>query len=171
MLIKSLSKSYGREMTDMIWRHLEYENDTFAFEVSNDENVFGLKKNRGVEYALNVTKDLHSVFATVEGYRTVSISWLANKYDYFIETLDKFILECDQHGITSHFNNLHRKFENMASDPSEPQVLTMEILSAGFWVWFSTVIIACFVFILEHIFAAFQRKMKFEKVQEFKQNR
>lgn len=77
-------------------------------------------------------------------------SWYIFMYSVVHKSLNKFLLECLQHGIINHFKTLYRDSRNAPARESA-KVLTMYILSAGFYVWLTSIGVACVVFVLEHI--------------------
>lgn len=85
-------------------------------------------------------------------FQTLTVKFLTFSRGYLSEILEKFLLEAHQHGIIEgverkiyRFGNFNYKLE------SDLQVLTMYMLSAGFYIWLGTVAIACVVFVGEHI--------------------
>lgn len=91
--------------------------------------------------------DVSNNFVVMENYFIVRpIQIYVRPSSVFFKRLEKTILECHQHGL------LVKK-----SDPpelksaDEPQVLTMQMLEAGFVLWMCSICVACVVFICEHI--------------------
>jgi hypothetical protein len=89
-------------------------------------------------------------------------SFYVAKLSPIFEPLEKFILECQQHGI---FHHLMSKYELLKEKHEDdlPQVLTWVMLSAGFYVWISSIVVACFIFILEHIVYNISKRIKKSK--------
>lgn len=87
-----------------------------------------------------------------DDYAMCPVSIQVNVKALFSESLNEFILLCHQHGICEHLKS--KSFIRRPEDPpdDEPQVLTMEKLSAGFYVWLGSVILSVLVFVCEHIF-------------------
>lgn len=75
---------------------------------------------------------------------------------YITEVLNTFILQCHQHGI---FQHLYLKYiDPPIVQPKDPKkVLTMYMLSAGFYLWLISISVACIVFVIEHIVRYFSR--------------
>jgi hypothetical protein len=132
--------------------HIKYENESFAILENKDAIFVGAKKvvkfldKRFAKQSSYVSK----MFSVIETSKTYTVSWLAKRSSFLIEGLNKFLLEAEQHGFTDYLYNLSREIAE-PSEPSEPKVLTMDILSAGFVVWIMSVSLACLVFISEHI--------------------
>lgn len=99
----------------------------------------------------------------VEGNIEVSFApWMTMTYSLLYDSISKFILEAKQHGFVVHFEKENDLPEAVLED--EPKILTMYILSAGFYVWLGSIIIAFAAFICEHIhFYVVNHKQK-EKV-------
>lgn len=85
-----------------------------------------------------------------DDYMWVGSSWLVTPNSFLCEELERFILELHQHGIIKHFHSLV-SLPKVPEPESDPKKLTMYMLSAGFIVWISTVVVACLGFIGEHI--------------------
>jgi hypothetical protein len=83
-----------------------------------------------------------------DDYMWVGSSWLVTPNSFLCEALERYILELHQHGIIQHFHDLVSS-PKVPESESDPQVLSMYILSAGFIVWIVTVAMACIVFIIE----------------------
>jgi hypothetical protein len=136
----------------LINSHIKYENESFAVLENRDAILIEAKKviktsdKRYIKESLSVSK----MFSVIETSKSYTLSWLAKRTSFFIESLNKFLLEAEQHGFTDYFYNQNREVVE-PSEPSEPKVLTMDILSAGFTVWIVSVSIASLVFISEHI--------------------
>lgn len=68
-------------------------------------------------------------------------------------------MECEQHGFTDYlYNSQFISVPHFSTTSPDPKKLTMEILSAGFYVWIGTVFVACIVFVIEHVVAYKTRK-------------
>lgn len=86
-----------------------------------------------------------------EIFLTTFTSFLMFYRGYVNEVFEKFILEAHQHGIIDYcYRKIYRYEIDENQLESEAQVLTMYMLSVGFYIWLGSVIIACIVFILEH---------------------
>lgn len=85
-----------------------------------------------------------------EDFRFTLLSWHTVPQSFIFESLEKFILDCHQHGILVHL--IDKLLPTVVKkDEDEPEVLTLYILSAGFFLWLYTVLIAILVFLMEHI--------------------
>jgi hypothetical protein len=122
------------------------------------------------EYISENNRVVSNFFETFDSMASFPLSWLSPKTNFFIDTLNKLLMESEQHGITQHF--IDSQFINiepkLLREISEPQVLTMQMLSAGFIIWFASVVVACIVFVIEHIIAYSTRKFKMKLINETK---
>lgn len=141
----------------------EYANETYAIEANRDffeigghkiRKTFDSKLQEQVVFAEMYTK----AFANIKGTRSFPLSWLLNRSNFLIDSINKFLMECEQHGFYQKFYNDRFHYVPSLSDENDPQKLTLDILSAGFIVWIVTVAIACIVFIIEHLIAFLTRK-------------
>jgi hypothetical protein len=150
---------------------MKYKNETFAFEVDMDSASLGAKKiwignlhpskrniNSARAYMNNASTSMLKLFETFKGDSSYPLSWLSTKWSFFIDVLNKFLMESEQYGFTQHFYDLEFFYSGFNKDTSEKQVLTLQMLSAGFFVWLISVIIACIVFAIEHVIAYYKRR-------------
>lgn len=97
-----------------------------------------------------------------ETFQTLTVKMLTLSRGYLNEKLEKFILEAHQHGILIYFQRRTVKYEYFQSKfESEPKILTMYMLSAGFYIWLGTVGIACIAFVGE--FIMFEIEVRFSR--------
>lgn len=142
-----------------------FGNDTYAilFNFVGDNDVSsGAENNQQFEYMER------NILVIPEDYRWHMLSWHVHPQSFIYEPLQKFILECHQHGfIINLMNNL---FTTLVKPEAEgPQVLTMFILSAGFYIWLCTVLIAIVVFFIEHLlFYLSKQRVKIKEVNRKK---
>lgn len=78
--------------------------------------------------------------------------WHMLTYSVVQKSLSKFILECQQHGFINFLERKYWDFKWLKNTKTDPKVLTMYMLSAGFYIWLVCVAIACIVFALEHAY-------------------
>lgn len=125
---------------------MKYNNGSFAFPLdrklfdrSTDTEGYLISENLDVSFRIT-DDDL--------GFRYSP--WYVNAYSVVYESIEKFILEAHQHGIIQFIES---RYSSKKQRPRESgtKVLTMYMLSAGFYVWLVSVAIACVVFICEHI--------------------
>lgn len=83
------------------------------------------------------------------------VSFKTNIRSMISENLNEFILLCHQHGICYYLQSKAFSYQPIVSPKDEPQVLTLEKLSAGFYLWLASVCIALLVFICEHVYFYF----------------
>jgi hypothetical protein len=131
-------------------------------EFCHDDNIaFGAKKyykhlhSREDQDKLN--RQNSHLFTVFDSSFHLHISWLTPKSSFLTDTLNDFLLHSEQHGFTQHFYDAEYVYSSTLPEP-DPKKLTLDILSAGFIVWLITVMIACFVFVIEHVVAYFTRK-------------
>lgn len=69
---------------------------------------------------------------------------------------EDFTLRCHQSGIISYIESMH--FLPEVIQPTDTRkVLTLHLLSAGFYIWLISVVVACIVFVVEHVVRYFSR--------------
>lgn len=144
---------------------IQFHNETFA-ELVN-QNFLGALFNgtnfNEIEENLQSFKMLHE-----EPFQRSTMNFFTSSRGYLAEILEKFILEAQQHGILDYFHRRVYRFEKVKENiESETQVLSMYMLSAGFYVWLVTVALACFVFIGEHIFFFIKEKITARILENF----
>lgn len=86
-----------------------------------------------------------------DDYLWLTSCWILQPFTFIIQPIERFILELHQHGIITHFENLKSLKEVPKPEDPEPEILTLQMLSAGFIVWISTFIFVIIAFITEHI--------------------
>lgn len=91
-----------------------------------------------------------------ENLHTSSEHTLTKPGSLINELLNNFILQFQQHGFFQHLyqKHLHMPIVNL-KDPRK--ILTMYMLSSGFYLWLMSVAVACIVFVIEHIVRYFSR--------------
>jgi hypothetical protein len=142
--------------------NLEYKNDTFAIEICTDAIIdMNSKKFHKKFFDLSDRDDMFgkmsNIYTVIESPLTIPVPWLVAKSSLLYDTLNDFLLHSEQHGFTQHFYDAEYAYASTLPEP-DPKKLTLDILSAGFIVWLITVMIACFVFVIEHVVAYFTRK-------------
>lgn len=70
---------------------------------------------------------------------------------YIYSVLNDFILQCHQYGFFNHFQTKESKPLVLEIKDTSRKVLTMHMLSAGFYLWLMSVLLACVVFLIEHV--------------------
>lgn len=69
---------------------------------------------------------------------------------------EDFTLRCHQNGVISHIESMN--FPPEIIQPKDPRkILTFYMLSAGFYLWLISVVVACLVFVGEHVVRYFSR--------------
>lgn len=83
-------------------------------------------------------------------------SWYILMYSVVHNSVNKFLLACHQNGIIVHFQNMRNYIfiepGEVATEEKKAKVLSMHMLSAGFYVWLASIGFACIVFVFEHIY-------------------
>jgi hypothetical protein len=156
---------------DLLIRQKLHSNETYALE-SDEVFLLGatkmlkttnfiLKRKEGERYSpVEYLFEHQRMFSNIYSSQGFPLSWLSSKFNYLIETYDKFLLEAEQQGFTQYFyDSYFIDFRGLHST-EDPKVLTMKMLSAGFIAWLVSVAIACIVFIIEQIVAFVTRKQK-----------
>lgn len=111
----------------------------------------------------NIVKDMHELTEEVEfrilddDYKVVPLPLYVLSGSFITDKIDNFIHLCHQHGLVHYFKN--KAFPTNIKKPIEggPQVLNMEKLSAGFVIWIGSVVVACLVFLGEHVVFIFHQ--------------
>lgn len=119
-------------------------------------------------FSLDVIFDLYRV---VDTEITYTAPWYAKLQSPLFEILEKFLLDTTQFGLDIYYERIPKLYitysKNMFSrQPSEPQVLTMTMLSAGFLIWLGCVVVSCVVFIGEHIYRYFSKSSRMARKRE-----
>lgn len=74
--------------------------------------------------------------------------WYVKINSQLYENVENFITRCRENGVTEFLQK--QQFPKVWQYQKDgPQVLTMQILSAGFYVWIGTICIAVLIFVLE----------------------
>lgn len=97
-----------------------------------------------------------------EDYFYDAHSALVKPESYLYSVFNEFILHWFEHGFSKldQLNNLPEEPQIEVKDPRT--VLTLYMLSAGFYLWLITVLIACVVFIGENVVSYFASKRRSE---------
>lgn len=99
---------------------------------------------------------------TEDNFQSYFAHWMVIRYSVVYKSLEKFILECHQHGIFEFIRRKYRKIPKQVE--TEQKVLTMYMLSAGFYIWLGSALIACIVFIGEHVHKYVSDRKRRERV-------
>lgn len=86
-----------------------------------------------------------------DDYRLHSEYVMVKPESYIYSVLNDFILQCHQYGFFNHFQSKKSKPLVLEIKDTSRKVLTMHMLSAGFYLWLMTVLLACVVFLIEHV--------------------
>lgn len=92
------------------------------------------------------------------------MAFATSPHSLMYEKFEKFILECQQHGILNYLFSKYVYKKISDTEDSGPQILTMKKLSAGFLLWLGSVGIACIVFVGELVWFRFSTRNMTEKV-------
>lgn len=128
--------------------HLQFGNESFAIHMIRiSPKIFfkGILKNTPLDVLDSITRLLDNRLALT------GFGWEVKIEKYFLyEQIDEFLLLIQQHGLLKHIEN-ENKFmsKNEVEDPR--RVLTMHMLSAGWYLWLGGLCVAFIAFIGEHI--------------------
>lgn len=143
-----------------------YGNDTFALrlcyvggkDIVTASAMYQNSGSRKMYSHIGYKSEQQNFFVIPEDFRWSFLSWHVLQNSFIYEPLEKFILNCHQHGIMAHL--VDKLIPSLSEERKEgPKVLTTFMLSAGFYVWLTSVLIAIIVFILEHIHFAIAKRM------------
>lgn len=126
----------------------------FAYVIEKSLIATSTRRNKGRPLADQIKGDFT---ITKDNYETSFAPWYVMIYGVFYESLSKFILESHQHGFTEHFERVGRIAPDRSVEENA-KVLTMFMLSAGFYVWLGSVAVACLTFIVEHLIKSRKNK-------------
>lgn len=105
--------------------------------------------------------------------RVLDDDWITNSEGFELfensflwEPMEKLILECHQHGIIEYLIKKNIAEPLKAQLDSNPKILTLYILSAGFTIWLASISIACLVFLAEIIYNTLREKEKLKRQSE-----
>lgn len=139
--------------------YLQNENHTFSeiVDIKFLEIIFNGSNFLEIEDNIRLFKMLKD-----EPFQHVFMNILTFHRGFLSEILEKFLLEAHQHGI---IESIRRKFYQFGPNfkeeiVSDPEKLSLYVLSAGFIVWLGTVGIACLIFLYEQIKFYFELKIK-----------
>lgn len=154
-----------KEFVKQMRSHELNQNETFAFLYEDITSKLVLPSI----YAIT---NLHSyiIFTNIsqnfvileEAYFTKTIPLYVAHQNYIFEPLQDFILRYREYGLelnlkpSYHTKKLTYDLEQLISlrresNPSEPKILTLNMLQAGFAIWFALIPVACVIFLGEHI--------------------
>lgn len=85
---------------------------------------------------------------------------------YMYKPLEKFILESYQHGFMDYFEKTITDSLPKLEVNEEPTVLSMYLLSAGFYLWLFAAAIAGIVFILEQVVNYLSKRSKRKRLNQ-----
>lgn len=124
----------------VIENQIEFQNEAFAMLVSRQL------------FQSNSYKNLTIFFRILDDdFSSDPIVFYIQSQSFVAEILDQFILEMHQHGFTAYLHSKYLEKLLPEDDDEGPQVLTLQKLSAGFFVWIGSVAVACIVFIGEFV--------------------
>lgn len=124
---------------------MSFGNETFAYVVFKIvQNIYHIvtPEDKTWEQAYTNFRILDDV------YKWNFAHWFVRPFSFIYEPLEKFILESHQHGILDY---LKKKYFPLTKnlEVEGPKVLTFEMLSAGFYLWMTCVLISIIIFVLE----------------------
>lgn len=152
-------------LKQMVFEQHDYGNQTFALWIGRVEKTIlqGHKLFIQRLYETGMTVLNQDYDFSVENI-------LIKPESYLCSVLNDFIYQWYEHGFNKHHQKINLPSSPIVDTNKDPKVLTMHMLSAGFYLWSATVLIACFVFIAEHVvsyFASFRRSEREEEVEVY----
>lgn len=136
----------------MILNQVDYRNETFAAWMG--------KIGQSIYYGTLQEKEqiLSSAMSLLDEDYNVHYEYVLVKPESVIyEVLNEFILQCHQHGFMRHFESIYFPYPPIIEPEDPRRVLTMYMLSAGFYLWLITIAVACLVFVGEHVVRYYSR--------------
>lgn len=116
------------------------------------------------KYALMVSNEgtkisefLKEIKVLDDNYRWLTASWLTMPLSHTFKPIEMFILRCHENGIIEYWTEMFYQ-DRSKEIKDDPKKLTMDIMSAGFYIWLGSVAVACLVFIGEHIYCFIVRR-------------
>lgn len=98
-----------------------------------------------------------------DNYRWHTSAWIVYPFSHVYKMVEEFILNCHQNGLIEHWIDI--TFVDKTLDIEEPpKQLKMYMLSAGFYVWLSSVAFACSIFLGELIYYSY-KKLKVKRTE------
>lgn len=76
---------------------------------------------------------------------------LVKPESFIYDLINDFIYHCHQYGFFQHFESINFPLPPIPTVKDTRKILTMNMLSAGFYLWIISVIVACVVFFAERI--------------------
>lgn len=150
-VLKQEAQDFINDQKIMFWlidAQEKFRNQTFALEIRRLWST----KNKFM-FSENVTLDrfLQEINMKVidDDERSYYEQYPLIKHSFISEPLERLIMETQQHGIVDYLIRKNIREPLKARDDSDPKVLSMFMLSAGFIVWLLTVLIASIVFLGE----------------------
>lgn len=153
---------------EMIESQFKYKNETFAIYTGRMPRssliqffTFDHMENQ------NFTDQVFSseMVYLKEDLRTHFEAFYVQSESCIYEMLNEFILQCHQHGFIEYLVSKHFNWPKKSKrDPRK--VLTLYMLSAGFYIWLISISVAFVVFIIEHVVRYFSRTRKLPPKRE-----
>lgn len=139
------------EFFHMIQNQIDHGNGSYGFTI--DRNLFWAWNSSNTKI-MEVFKMLDEDFIQMPLFIYI------NPRAIIFENMNEFIYQCHQHGFCQHFQSITIKSEHKKLEKKQaPQVLTMGKLSAGFLVWIGSVLVACIIFLCEHVVFWWQKRI------------
>lgn len=114
-------------------------NNVFSTKTSENYNGFLLSSDEGM-------------ITVSDNYQWHTSVWMTFPFSHVYRTVENFILQCHQNGLIEYWQSLFYP-DKSVKVAEKPKKLTVLVLSAGFYLWLSSVCVACFVFIGELAFS------------------
>lgn len=149
---------------DLMRRQYESRNQTFAIFTCRLPKSTILSQIRSLSHK-NFSSTVFSSDMVVlnEDLRTHHEVFIVRSESYIIDVLNDFILRCHQHGFFKYFESQYFETPEIIVEDAR-KILTFNMLSAGFYLWLISIVVACLVFIVEHVVRYFSRTRKLRKL-------
>lgn len=86
-----------------------------------------------------------------ENYQWHASAWMIAPFSHVYSKVEDFILRCHENGIIEYWTDILHQDKSIKEE-EEPKVLTLLMLSAGFYLWLGCLGVTCCVFVGELIF-------------------
>lgn len=124
-------------------RQVKFKNGTFGLII--DRYLFWSMDSKKASALLSSFKIIDDDFIQIP------VTFYTHSATVIWQSLNKFILECHQHGFCQHIQSKSLFLRRPKPLKTGPQILTMSKLSAGFFVWLASVLVALIIFLCEHL--------------------
>lgn len=151
--------------------HKKYQNESFAIATLRIIDYVSFKSRIFLGRNLEEQKLRQSTMKFLDdNFLVFFSSWLIKMNSDLYRSIEKFMLECHQHGLIVFFGSKNA-LKPLEAVVDGPKVLTVKMLSAGFVLWLICVLVSCVAFISEHIVRVFEMRTKKNRLKLMRANR